>query len=104
MPRGRPLPDRAESPSSDGKRSRQGERAVTGGSYELVRSEDGEYTARVSARGLAVLAAPAINRGTAFTYEQRAQLGLTGLLPTGVSTLDSQLRRTYAQFRQQSGD
>jgi malate dehydrogenase (oxaloacetate-decarboxylating) len=77
---------------------------VTGGSYELVRSEDGEYTARVSARGLAVLAAPAINRGTAFTYEQRAQLGLTGLLPTGVSTLDSQLRRTYAQFRQQSGD
>ena len=77
---------------------------MTGGTYELVRSDDGEYTARVSARGLAVLAAPAINRGTAFTYEQRAQLGLTGLLPTGVSTLDSQLRRTYAQFRQQSGD
>lgn len=71
------------------------------GSYELVQSDDGEYTARVSARGLAVLGASAINRGTAFTHEQRAELGLTGLLPTGVSTLDSQLRRTYSQFTRQ---
>jgi malate dehydrogenase (oxaloacetate-decarboxylating) len=67
------------------------------GSYELVWTPDG-YTARISARGAAVLAAPAINRGTAFTLEQRRELGLTGLLPSGVSTLDSQLRRTYAQF------
>ena len=73
-------------------------------SYELVQSVDGDYTARVSARGLAVLAASAINRGTAFTHEQRAELGLTGLLPSGVSTLDSQLRRTYAQFSRQASD
>ena len=73
------------------------------GSYELIQSTDG-YTARISARGQAVLATPTINRGTAFTHEQRAELGLSGLLPSGVSTLDSQLRRTYAQYRAQGSD
>ena len=73
------------------------------GSYELVRSPDG-WTARISARGAAVLAIPAINRGTAFTAAQRHELGMTGLLPSGVSTLDGQLRRTYAQYSHQGDD
>ena len=72
------------------------------GSYELVRTDDGRYTVRISARGTAVLASPMINRGTAFTREQRRELGLTGLLPSGVSTLDGQLRRTYAQYSRQA--
>ena len=73
------------------------------GSYDLVRTAEG-WTARISARGAAVLAVPAINRGTAFTAEERHELGLTGLLPSGVSTLDGQLRRTYAQYSHQSDD
>ena len=73
------------------------------GSYELVGSPDG-WTARISARGAAVLAIPAINRGTAFTAAQRHELGMTGLLPSGVSTLDGQLRRTYAQYSHQGDD
>jgi malate dehydrogenase (oxaloacetate-decarboxylating) len=74
------------------------------GSYELVRTDDGRYTARISARGVAVLGSPMINRGTAFTEPERRELGLTGLLPSGVSTLDGQLRRTYAQFLRASDD
>ena len=73
------------------------------GSYELVQTTDG-WTARISARGAAVLATSAINRGTAFTAEERRELGLTGLLPSGVSTLDRQLRRTYAQYSRQADD
>jgi malate dehydrogenase (oxaloacetate-decarboxylating) len=73
------------------------------GTYELVRSADG-YVARIHARGAAVLATPRINRGTAFTFEERRELGLTGLLPSGVSTLDRQVRRTYAQYRSQPSD
>ena len=73
------------------------------GTYELIQSADG-YIARITARGVAVLAMPTINRGTAFTLEERRELGLTGLLPSGVSTLDGQLRRTYAQYREQSSD
>ena len=71
------------------------------GTYELVQTADG-YIARITARGAAVLATPTINRGTAFTLTERRELGLTGLLPSGVSTLDGQLRRTYAQYRAQT--
>jgi malate dehydrogenase (oxaloacetate-decarboxylating) len=71
--------------------------------YELVRTEEG-IVARVRARGTAVLSSPTINRGTAFTNEERHQLGLVGLLPTGVSTLDGQLRRVYAQYKAQTTD
>jgi malate dehydrogenase (oxaloacetate-decarboxylating) len=74
------------------------------GNYELVRTDDGDYAARISARGISVLATPMINRGTAFTPAERRELGLTGLLPSGVSTLDGQLRRTYAQYRRQGDD
>jgi malate dehydrogenase (oxaloacetate-decarboxylating) len=73
------------------------------GTYELIQSADG-YIARIHSRGAAVLATPTINRGTAFTLAERRELGLTGLLPSGVSTLDAQLRRTYAQYREQAND
>jgi malate dehydrogenase (oxaloacetate-decarboxylating) len=71
--------------------------------YELGRPEDG-YPVRIRARGNEVLATPMINRGTAFTPEERETLGLTGLLPGGVSTIDSQLRRVYAQYLRQPDD
>jgi malate dehydrogenase (oxaloacetate-decarboxylating) len=61
--------------------------------YELVQTPAGTV-ARVRVRGRSVLASPLLNRGTAFTPEQRQALGLTGLLPSGVSTMQAQLRRT----------
>lgn len=72
-------------------------------SYQLI-SKDSEVVAQISSRGSSVLAAPTINRGTAFTLEERTELGLTGLLPTGVSSLEGQVRRVYAQYREQSSD
>ena len=68
--------------------------------YELSRTAEG-MIARINVRGSAVLASPTINRGTAFTDDERRRLGLTGLLPTGVSTIDAQLARTYGQFSAQ---
>lgn len=53
---------------------------------------------RVSARARLILVHPMANRGTAFTMEERAQLGLSGLLPSRVTTIEEQLRRTYAQY------
>ena len=73
------------------------------GPYDLVQEADG-VVARIRARGSAVLSSPTINRGTAFTLKEREALGLTGLLPTGVSTLEGQLRRVYAQYTEQSND
>jgi malate dehydrogenase (oxaloacetate-decarboxylating) len=60
--------------------------------------------ARVRARGRAVLGSPMLNRGTAFTVAEREALGLTGLLPDGVSTIEGQLRRVYAQYQRQPDD
>jgi malate dehydrogenase (oxaloacetate-decarboxylating) len=71
--------------------------------YDLTATADG-VTAHIHARGSAVLTSPSINRGTAFTLEEREALGLSGLLPTGVSTLEGQLRRVYAQYLQQTSD
>ncbi len=47
-----------------------------------------------------ILKNPLTNRGTAFTLEERAKLGLTGRLPAAVETLDQQAARAYRQFGQ----
>jgi malate dehydrogenase (oxaloacetate-decarboxylating) len=60
--------------------------------------------ARVRLRGTSVLSSPMLNRGTAFTLAEREALGLTGLLPGGVSTIEGQLRRVYAQYLRQPDD
>jgi malate dehydrogenase (oxaloacetate-decarboxylating) len=71
--------------------------------YELGPAAEG-YPVRIRARGRAVLSNPMLNRGTAFTPPERRALDLEGLLPSGVSTLDGQLRRVYAQYQRQPDD
>ena len=51
------------------------------------------------ARGMAVLTTPFLNKGTAFTAEERESLGLTGLLPPVISTLEAQVMAAYAQYQ-----
>jgi len=51
------------------------------------------------ARGMAVLTTPLLNKGTAFTAEEREALGLTGLLPPLISTLDAQVMAAYTQYQ-----
>ncbi|HEY2317309.1 MAG TPA: NAD-dependent malic enzyme [Solirubrobacteraceae bacterium] len=55
-------------------------------------------------RGRALLRDPRYNRGTAFTAEERASLGLEGLLPPAVLSLDDQALRAYEQFGAQPDD
>lgn len=45
-----------------------------------------------------IMTDPLTNRGTAFTHEERAELGLTGRLPAAVETLEGQAARCYAQL------
>ena len=51
-----------------------------------------------------MLRTPAINKGTAFTIEEREALGLTGLLPSAVLTIEQQAERAYDLFRKQADD
>ncbi|WP_395728679.1 NAD-dependent malic enzyme [Nakamurella sp.] len=50
-------------------------------------------------RDHSVLLDPLTNKGTAFTIEERAELGLVGILPEAVETIDQQLQREYQAFR-----
>jgi malate dehydrogenase (oxaloacetate-decarboxylating) len=51
--------------------------------------------------GEALLNHPILNKGTAFTQEERDELELNGLLPSHISTLEEQLRRRYDNFLHQ---
>jgi malate dehydrogenase (oxaloacetate-decarboxylating) len=51
------------------------------------------------ARGMAVLTTPLLNKGTAFTAEEREALGLNGLLPPVISTLEAQVTCAYSQYQ-----
>jgi malate dehydrogenase (oxaloacetate-decarboxylating) len=54
---------------------------------------------RTKKRGMAVLTTPLLNKGSAFTTEEREALGLNGLLPPVISTLESQTASAYAQYQ-----
>ena len=58
----------------------------------------GNGCSETKARGLAVLNSPMLNKGTAFTAEERKALGLTGLLPPEISSLEAQVKRAYIQY------
>lgn len=47
---------------------------------------------------LQVLANPLLNKGTAFTQKERERLGLLGLLPPDVESLDTQTARAHKAF------
>ena len=71
--------------------------------FELTR-HNGRDVVRIGVRGRDVLSNPMINFGTAFTAGQRAALGLTGLLPSAVTSMDAQLRRVHRQFADEPSD
>jgi len=55
-------------------------------------------------RGHDILNNPFKNKGTAFTQEERQELGLVGLLPPYVQTLEEQATQTYAHMHQKAND
>lgn len=55
-------------------------------------------------RGRALLEEPLLNKGTAFTDAERHSLGLAGLLPRHVSTLEEQVERTLDQLTDKADD
>ena len=50
-------------------------------------------------RGFQILNDPFLNRGTAFTEDERRQYGLIGLLPPRVKTIDEQAAEMYALYQ-----
>jgi len=66
--------------------------------------ETGELSLNVAARGRDVLRNPLLNKGTAFSEEERDLLGLRGLLPARHTDMPLQLQRAHVAFRNTATD
>jgi malate dehydrogenase (oxaloacetate-decarboxylating) len=62
-------------------------------------SDDGAW--ETTLRGRQVFDNPRLNKGTAFSHEERRALRLVGQLPPSVLTLDEQAAQSYAQYQAQ---
>ena len=59
---------------------------------------------KIHGSGYDLLNTPLLNKGTAFTEQEREKFGLHGLLPPTVASLDEQVARRLQAFRQMSSD
>jgi len=66
--------------------------------FSIERAENGQKTIKIHCRGMDVLDNPQLNRGPGFTHEERAELGLSGMLPPAVESLAQQTARSYTEF------
>ncbi|HEV8540128.1 MAG TPA: NAD-dependent malic enzyme [Nitrospiraceae bacterium] len=64
----------------------------------------GEAIWEVPISGQCLIDHPLFNKGTAFTEDERRELGLLGLLPPHVNTLDEQVARAYDAYRHKDSD
>ena len=66
--------------------------------YRRKRGADGRERVEIRLRGPQLLNHPMYNRSTAFTREERRELGLEGLLPDVASSMEQQARRAYGNI------
>lgn len=66
--------------------------------FDIVEEEDKNILFVTSAEGNDVIRAPLLNKGTAFTKEERDLLGLNGLLPPRILTIDQQVEKVYQRY------
>lgn len=72
--------------------------------YDVRRDAQGLRHITVNVSGLALLQNPLLNKTTAFTPEERQELGLEGLIPPHVSTFEQQKERTYLRYLKAGSD
>lgn len=65
-----------------------------------TRDHDQTFTLPADLFGYRLLADPRLNKGTAFTNEERTAFGLHGLLPPTVGSMDGQVTRRLQAFRE----
>jgi malate dehydrogenase (oxaloacetate-decarboxylating) len=72
---------------------------------ELAVIRDGNEDVGIvtSASGETLLRAPLLNKGTAFSAGERAELGLNGLLPPAIESLEQQTARALAAYHAEAG-
>jgi len=69
-----------------------------------VVATDTETTITTTLSGQLLLDNPLLNKGSAFSQDERRELGLLGLLPPHSSTIEEQLIRTYENYQRKQSD
>jgi len=69
-----------------------------------VLARDTEVGIATSLSGQLLLDNPLSNKGSAFSIDERRELGLIGLLPAHFSTIEEQLTRTYENYQRKQSD
>ena len=78
--------------------------AKLGDIFHYKLDEQGKGYLEVNAKGIALLQMTATNKSTAFTQEERLELGLEGLLPDRVTDIDNQSKREYTNYCRHTDD
>ncbi|OGT50226.1 MAG: NAD-dependent malic enzyme [Gammaproteobacteria bacterium RIFCSPHIGHO2_12_FULL_38_11] len=71
---------------------------------EIEFDKDGKPFISVALRGYALLQDPKLNKGSAFTSEERKIFGINGRLPNRIETLQEQIKRSYEQYQEKQSD
>jgi malate dehydrogenase (oxaloacetate-decarboxylating) len=66
--------------------------------FKIIRDSHGKKILMTSIYGKALLTIPQLNKGTAFTDQERLEFGLIGKLPPHVETLEDQVARAHLQY------
>lgn len=69
--------------------------------FDVKHDEHGREHLEVYLDGIALLRLTMTNKGTAFTPDERVALGLDGLLPPQMNSIEQQLERAFAGFRRE---
>lgn len=68
--------------------------------YDIYKDKKtGERYLETNLSGKSLLTTPQLNKGTAFSYEERLNFGLIGKLPSRIEELADQTMRAYLQFK-----
>src|SRR6516162_9491264 len=69
--------------------------------FKIIRDHNGAIShIETPLTGNSLLSSSKLNKGCAFTQEERIQFELSGLLPFQVETLDQQVARMYVQYNE----
>lgn len=66
--------------------------------FDVKEDENKNILFLTNAVGNDVIRAPLLNKGTAFSEEEREKFGLDGLLPPRILTLEQQIEKTYKRY------